>query len=73
MSVLVIAEHNNNELKSTTLNTISASLKISSDLEVIVYNSKIAGINRPTNCTKYGDDRRSRNRSASSKNKTRIF
>ena len=32
MSVLIIAEHDNNILKSSTLNTISAALKLSEDI-----------------------------------------
>ena len=36
MSTLIIAEHDNKELKSTTLNAISASLSINADIDVIV-------------------------------------
>ena len=44
MSILVLAEHNNEEVKSSTLNTISAASKISSDIEVLVVGSNIEGI-----------------------------
>ncbi len=36
MAVLVIAEHDNAELKPATLNTVSAALKLDSDLHVLV-------------------------------------
>lgn len=36
MSVLVIAEHDNGELKSATLNTVSAAVQIDSDVHVLV-------------------------------------
>ena len=36
MSILILAEHNNEEVKSSTLNTIGAASKISSDIEVLV-------------------------------------
>ena len=39
MSILILAEHNNEEVKSSTLNTISAASKISSDIEVLVVGS----------------------------------
>ena len=41
MSILVIAEHNNTEVKSSTLNTISAASKLGSDIEVLVLGSNI--------------------------------
>ena len=44
MSILVLAEHNNEEVKSSTLNTISAASKISSDIEVLVVGSNTEGI-----------------------------
>ena len=34
--ILVIAEHNNNNIKSFTLNTIEASSQISEDIHVLV-------------------------------------
>ena len=49
MSILVIAEHNNIEVKSSTLNTISAASKLGSDIEVLVLGSNIeiiAAINK---------------------------
>lgn len=36
MSILVIAEHDNNHLKTSTLHTISAALKLSKSLQVLV-------------------------------------
>ena len=44
MSILILAEHNNEEVKSSTLNTISAASKISSDIEVLVVGSNTEGI-----------------------------
>jgi len=55
MSILVIAEHDNNELKVSTLNTITAASEIGGDVSVLVVGSesslvaeqasKISGIN----------------------------
>lgn len=42
MSVLVIAEHDNNELKGATLNTVAAALKINSDVHILVAGSSSA-------------------------------
>ena len=36
MSILVIAEHDNDELKGSTLNTITAAKEIDSDIELLV-------------------------------------
>ena len=36
MSVLVLAEHNNKELKTSTLNTISAATKINNNIDIVV-------------------------------------
>ena len=36
MSVLLIAEHNNNELKPFTLNAVTAASQIDQDLHVLV-------------------------------------
>ena len=36
MSILVLSEHSNNEIKSSTLNTISAASKINDDIHVLV-------------------------------------
>ena len=44
MSILILAEHNNEEVKSSTLNTIVAASKISSDIEVLVVGSNTEGI-----------------------------
>ena len=37
MSVLVVAEHDNKNLKSSTLNTISAAEKLSEDIHPVSY------------------------------------
>ena len=44
MSILILAEHNNEEVKSSTLNTIGAASKISSDIEVLVVGSNTESI-----------------------------
>ena len=36
MSVLVLAEHNNTEIKSSTLNTIGAASQIDQNIEVLL-------------------------------------
>ena len=46
MSTLVLAEHNNTEVKSSTLNTISAANKLGGDIEVLVLGSNIANISK---------------------------
>ena len=44
MSILILAEHNNEEVKSSTLNTIAAASKISSDIEVLVVGSNTENV-----------------------------
>jgi len=46
MSVLVLAEHNNLEVKSSTLSTISAASKITNDVEVLVLGFNIENISK---------------------------
>lgn len=46
MNILVIAEHDNNELKSSTLNTITAAHKLSSDIDVLVAGSEVAEVSK---------------------------
>ena len=46
MSILVIAEHNNIEVKSSTLNTISAACKLGGEIEVLVLGSNIENISK---------------------------
>ena len=46
MSILVIAEHNNIEVKSSTLNTISAASKLGDGIEVLVLGSNIENISK---------------------------
>lgn len=43
MSVLVIAEHDNNSIKPSTLNTIAAARKIDSDVHLLVAGSNMGG------------------------------
>ncbi|MCX7154277.1 MAG: FAD-binding protein [Proteobacteria bacterium] len=44
MSVLVIAEHDNQSLKVATLNTVAAAVKIGADVHVLVAGSACAGV-----------------------------
>ena len=46
MSILVLAEHNNIEVKSSTLSTISAASKLGNDIEVLVLGSNIENISK---------------------------
>lgn len=46
MSILVIAEHNNIEVKSSTLNTINAASKLGSEINVLVLGSNIENISK---------------------------
>lgn len=44
MSILVIAEHDNVELKSATLNTVAAAAKLGEDIHVLVAGENVAAI-----------------------------
>ena len=44
MSILVIAEHDNNELKVATLNTITAASEIGGDIEILIAGSECEGV-----------------------------
>ena len=44
MSILILAEHNNIEVKSSTLNTISAASKVGGEIDVLVIGSNIENI-----------------------------
>ena len=44
MSILILAEHNNSEVKSSTLNTISAASNIGNEIDVLVLGSNIENI-----------------------------
>ncbi len=44
MKVLVLAEHNNNELKSATLNAITAASQIEKDIDILVVGSSCEGV-----------------------------
>ena len=46
MSILVLAEHDNKELKASTLSTITAASKIDENIEVIVIGSKCDEVTR---------------------------
>ncbi len=46
MNILVIAEHDNNELKSSTLNTITAAHRLSADIDVLVAGSEVAEVSK---------------------------
>ena len=46
MSILVLAEHSNSEVKSSTLNTISAASKLNKDIEVLVMGYDIENISK---------------------------
>jgi len=46
MSILVIAEHNNIEVKSSTLNIINAASKLGSEIDVLVLGSNIDNISK---------------------------
>ena len=46
MSILILAEHNNSEVKSLTLNTINAASKVGSEIEVLVVGSNIENISK---------------------------
>ena len=53
MSILVIAEHNNTEVKSSTLNTISAASKLGDQIEVLVLGSNIENISKEISSYKH--------------------
>ena len=53
MSILVIAEHNNIEVKSSTLNTINAASKLGSEIEVLVLGSNIDNISKEISSYQY--------------------
>ena len=44
MKALVIAEHNNRDLKPSTLNTISAALKLNGDVHVLVAGQDVGSV-----------------------------
>ena len=44
MSILVIAEHDNNNLKGSTLNTITAASKLSDDISLLIAGSNINSV-----------------------------
>ena len=46
MSVLLIAEHNNSNLKVFTLNAINAASKIDSDIHVLVAGNKCENVSK---------------------------
>ena len=44
MSILVIAEHDNNNLKGATLNTLSAATKLTGEVNLLVIGSNIDSV-----------------------------
>ena len=44
MSILVIAEHDNNSLKGATLNTVTAATSLSGDVAILVAGSNIDAV-----------------------------
>ncbi len=46
MNILILAEHNNEEVKSSTLNTISAASKLGNEIEVLVIGNNIENISK---------------------------
>ena len=44
MTVLVIADHDNTELKESTLNTITAAANFNSDIHVLVVGAECASV-----------------------------
>ena len=44
MSILVIAEHDNTELKTSTLNTLTAATEIGSDIDLLVAGSDCSSV-----------------------------
>ena len=46
MSVLLIAEHNNKELKVFTLNAVTAASQIDSDVHVLVIGNNCADVSK---------------------------
>ena len=46
MTILILAEHNNDEVKSSTLNTISAASKLGKEVEVLVIGNNIENISK---------------------------
>ena len=46
MNILILAEHNNEEVKSSTLNTISAASKLGKEIEVLVIGNNIENISK---------------------------
>ena len=53
MSILVLAEHNNEELKSSTLSAITAASKIDENIEVIVIGSECDEVNNKLKNVKF--------------------
>ena len=46
MSILVVAENSNNEIKSSTLNSINAASKINEDIHLVVIGNNIENISK---------------------------
>ena len=50
MSVLLIAEHNNKEVKPYTLNAVTAASQINEDLHVLVLGSRLISLQDAIKC-----------------------
>jgi len=44
MSILVIAEHDNNNLKGATLNTVAAAVKLEKEITLLVAGSECSSV-----------------------------
>ena len=53
MSVLLIAEHNNKDVKPFTLNAITAASQIDQDLHVLLIGSKADDVAKSLSCLLY--------------------
>ena len=42
MSILVIGEHDNNELKPSTLNTVTAALELGGEIDILIAGANCA-------------------------------
>ena len=57
MSILVIAEHDNNELKGSTLNTVTAASEIGGDISILVAGSNSSTVaGQASSCLLYTSD-----------------
>ena len=50
MSILLLVEHNNNNIQSSTLNSITAAMKINNDLHVLLVGYQNDSVARDLAC-----------------------